>query len=115
MRALGTLVMSWAEDMQRIQKQSIDVYGDIRDVVEKSEDATPLLVNAAAYFCAVADLSGNVQKLAAHLSRECNRFGGYQLDLGELSDVFEQQNEWNIKHCDGFRSVRVGKSDQERK
>lgn len=114
LRTFGLLTLQWAEQLHKIQKQSIDAFSDAKTASDMDEDFKPLLVNGAAYFAAIADLATNLQKISLHLSRECNRLSGYQLDLGDLTDVFEQQQKWNHEHCDGIGSKQTRKGNKKR-
>lgn len=114
LRNFGLLTLRWAEELHKIQKQAIEAFGDVKTSTESDKDFTPLAVNGAAYFAAIADLAQNLHKISVHLSRECNRLGGYQIDLGELDDVFEQQQKWNHEFCDGIGAKQTRKGHKKR-
>jgi hypothetical protein len=80
----------WAQRIKKIQADSLEAYA------------------ALAYWSAIASISSNLSQTADHLARQCNKHSGYQIDLGEMSDVFEQQRQWNKKHLGDSRKTRTG-------
>lgn len=104
----------WAQRIKKIQADSIEAYATLEKefgINTKSYDkakADLFLVNAVTYWSAIASISSNLSQTAEHLARQCNKHSGYQIDLGEMSDVFEQQRQWNKKHLLDPRKARAG-------
>jgi len=111
LNAFGIVVLGWAEKLHKMQSSCIHVYKELVQEYSSKDSGKPFFVNGCAYYLAIAELAENLRKLAIHHSRECNRLSGYQLDVGELEDVFKQQTEWNEKHCDGFSAGKIGKGE----
>ena len=93
----------WATRIRKVQVDSLDAFDLLINQftkdgkqVDKSSDL--FLVNGAAYWAGIADVAHTLSLTAEHLSRECNKLSGYQLDMGELEDVFSQQTTWNQKN-----------------
>ena len=93
----------WGTRIRKVQVDSLDAFDLLMHTfvkdgkqIDKSSDL--FLVNGAAYWAAIADVAHTLSLTAEHLSRECNKLSGYQLDMGELEDVFSQQTTWNEKH-----------------
>jgi len=104
----------WAQRIKKIQADSIEAYATLEKelgINTKAYDKNAsdiFLVNAVTYWSAIASISSNLSATAEHLARQCNKASGYQIDLGEMSDVFEQQRQWNKKHLSDSRKTRTG-------
>ena len=103
----------WAQRIRKVQSDSIEAYAVMEKEFaintknyKKSSDL--FLVNATTYWAAIASISSNLSQTAEHLSRQCNKASGYQIDMGEMEDVFEQQKQWNKKHLLDPRKARRG-------
>lgn len=111
----STAFTMWAQRIRKIQADSLDAYQALEKEFglntknyQKTSDL--FTVNAVAYWAAIASISRDLSLTAEHLSRQCNKASGYQIDLGEMTDVFEQQRQWNKKHLGN--SGKVGKGDE---
>jgi len=104
----------WAQRIKKIQADSLEAYAALEKELEmntKNYDKAKsdlFLVNAVTYWSAIASISSNLSQTAEHLARQCNKASGYQIDLGEMSDVFEQQRQWNKKHLGSSKQTRTG-------
>lgn len=103
----------WAQRIRKVQSDSIEAFAAMEKEFaintknyKKSSDL--FLVNATTYWAAIASISSNLAQTAEHLSRQCNKASGYQIDMGEMEDVFEQQKQWNKKHLLDPRKARAG-------
>ena len=109
----STAFTLWAQRIRKIQADSLEAFDTLEKefklntkAYDKSSDL--FLVNAVTYWAAIASISRDLSLTAEHLSRQCNKASGYQIDLGEMTDVFEQQREWNKKHLINSGKVRKG-------
>jgi len=103
----------WAQRIKKVQTDSLEAYALLEKEFaintknyKKSNDV--FIVNATTYWAAIASISSNLSKTAEHLSQQCNKASGYQIDMGEMEDVFEQQRVWNEKHLLNSRKARAG-------
>jgi len=93
----------WGNRIRKVQVDSLDAFDllmaqFVKDGKQIDKTSDLFLVNAAAYWAAIADVAHTLSLTAEHLSRECNKISGYQLDMGDIEDVFNQQRKWNDKH-----------------
>lgn len=104
----------WAQRIKNVQADSLEAYAALEQELERNTKnydkakSDLFLVNAVTYWSAIASISSNLSQTAEHLARQCNKHSGYQIDIGEMSDVFEQQRVWNKKHLSNSRKTRKG-------
>jgi hypothetical protein len=103
----------WAQRIKKVQTDSLEAFALLEKEFgintknyKKSNDV--FIVNATTYWAAIASIASNLSLTAEHLSRQCNKASGYQIDMGEMEDVFEQQRQWNEKHLHHTGKTRAG-------